>query len=380
ASTWQQAGRAGRRAGASVAVLLASSNPIDQYIVNHPDYFFEKSPESGVVDPNNLLILLSHIKCAAFELPFEDDEKFGVETTREILEYLEEYKILHHVAGKWHWMTESYPSEAVSLRNATSENVVIIDTTRDERVIGEVNLLDAPMLVHQDAIYIHGGEQYHVDNLDWDRKKAYVHQVKVDYYTDAHTSSDIKVLDLFEEAPIINGHGRRVHGEVSVTHLTADYKKIKFHTHENVGYGKIELPEITMHTSSYWMEFPKDAAEKLTLSQADLGDGLKALAHVMQTVASILLMCDIRDIRAVPMVRSPFSEMPTIYIYDNHPGGVGYSRKLFHLHTDILNAARDLVKKCSCKNGCPSCVGPVLEIGEHGKTSALRLIEVTGIE
>ncbi|MBN2091218.1 DEAD/DEAH box helicase [candidate division KSB1 bacterium] len=374
ASTWQQAGRAGRRSGVSVAVLVASSSPIDQFIINQPEYFFEKSPEAGSIDPNNLIILLSHVKCAAFELPFTDNEKFGVETTREVLEYLEENQILHHVDGKWHWMTEVYPAEQISLRSATPENVVIIDTTEKERVIGEVNLLDAPMLVHHDAIYIHEGHQFHVDKLDWDRKKAYVHQVQVDYYTDAHTSTDIKVLDIFEEQAL--NDGKRVHGEVNVTRLTSDFKKIKFHTHENVGYGKIELPEISMHTTSYWFEFPDDAAKRLSLSSDTLGEGLRSLANVLHHVTAILMMCDIRDIQIVPMVRSPFSQEPTIYIYDNHAGGVGFSRKIYYMHEDLLHAAKDLILKCNCKNGCPSCVGPVLEVGERGKESALELIRL----
>jgi len=372
ASTWQQAGRAGRRNSASVAILVASSAPIDQYIINHPDYFFGKSPEAGVVDPNNLVLLLSHIKCAAFELPFTDGEKFGVETTQEILEYLEENKVLHHAGDRWHWMTDAYPAEAISLRRATPENVVIIDTTRAERVIGEVNLLDAQMLVHTDAIYIHEGQQFHVDKLDWERKKAYVRQVKVDYYTDAHTSTDIQILDVFEEATL--AVGKKAHGEVNVTRLTPDFKKIKFHSHENVGYGKIELPEVSMHTTSYWCEFPDNVAELLNLSNTALGEGLKGLANVLQNVTAILLMCDTRDINSVPMVRSPFSRKPTIYIYENHAGGVGFSRRIFHLHFDILMAASALISNCACRNGCPSCVGPVLEVGEKGKESALNLV------
>lgn len=374
ASTWQQAGRAGRRAGTSLAILVATSAPIDQYIMNQPDYFFEKSPEAGVTDPNNLIILLSHIKCAAFELPFSDDEKFGVETTREILEYLAENGVLHHAGERWHWMTESYPAEAVGLRSATTENVVIIDTTNNERVIGEVNLLDAPMIVHQDAIYIHQGKQFQVDKLDWNRKKAFVRQVAVDYYTDAHTNTDIKVLDVFDEA-VINSC-KKVHGEVTVIKLTPDYKKIKFHTHENIGYGKIELPEVSMHTSSYWCEFPADTAEKLGQARAALGEGLRALANVLQNITAILVMYDPRDIVAIPMVRAPFSRMPTIYIYDNHAGGVGFSRKIFHLHNDLLLAARELIERCGCSAGCPSCVGPVLEVGEDGKKSALNLISL----
>jgi DEAD/DEAH box helicase domain-containing protein len=373
ASAWQQAGRAGRRASASVAVLVASSAPIDQYIVNHPDYFFGRSPESGIVDPNNLILLLDHIKCAAFELPFQDGERFGVDATRDILEYLEENRVLHHREDRWHWMTDAYPAQAVSLRSATPENVVIIDTTQGERVIGEVNLLDAPFMVHTDAIYIHEGVQYHVDRLDWERKKAYVKRAEVDYYTDAQTHTDIEVLDEFESTPLDTG-GLKAHGEVNVRLLTTDFKKIKFGSHENVGYGVIELPEISKHTTAYWWEFPDDIADRLEMAQSALGDALKALANVLQNVVPIFAMCDVRDIRAVPMVRAPMTQRPTIYVYDNIAGGVGLSRKIYQMHDDLKVAARELILACGCDSGCPSCVGPMLEVGEKGKEGALRLV------
>ncbi|MFQ5823589.1 MAG: DEAD/DEAH box helicase [bacterium] len=386
ASAWQQAGRAGRRAEASVAILVASSAPIDQYIINHPDYFFGKPPESGVVDPNNLVILLDHIKCGAFELPFVENENFGVETTHEILAYLEENRVLHYVSplphesdekqepGKFHWMTDAYPAEAVSLRSATPENVVIIDTTNEERVIGEINLLDAPIMLHNNAIYIHESKQYHVDKLDWERKKAYVHQVGVDYYTDAHTDTSLRVLDIFEEAEIPDG--KKGYGEVNVHWQTTKYKKLKFETHENIGFGKVELPELEMHTTAYWWEFQSNIGEKFQLTQTTLGDGLKALANVLRTVVAIFMMCDPKDIRTVPMVRAPMSQCPTIFVYDNHAGGVGFSRKIFNLHDAIKKAALELIKSCACDSGCPSCVGPVLEVGEKGKESAVALLNL----
>jgi DEAD/DEAH box helicase domain-containing protein len=313
ASAWQQAGRAGRRSDSAAAIMVASSAPVDQYVVNHPDYFFGQPPESGVADPNNLVILMSHLKCAAFELPFSDAEKFGygktrVEATHEILEYLEENKVLHHAEGRWHWMTDAYPAEAVGLRTATPENVVIVDTTNEERVIGEVNLLDAPMMLHDDAIYIHEATQYHVDKLDWDRRKAYVKQVEVDYYTDAHTDTSIHVLEVFEQTdlPAIV-EMKKAHGEVNVNCQTTKFKKLKFGSHENIGYGPVELPEIGMHTTAYWWEFPTDMADRLQVAQSALGDALKALANALQGVAATYLMCDERDSRAVPRVRAPLT-------------------------------------------------------------------------
>ncbi len=377
ASTWQQAGRAGRRETVSVAIVVSTSGPLDQYIVNHPEYFFESAPEMGIVDPNNLIIILSHLKCAAFELPFKVGEKFGMDATDELLNYLEEHRVIHKSEDQYHWTSESYPAEEVSLRRAAPDNVVIIDTTNQDRVIGETDLFGAPMLLHEEAIYIHESQQYHVDKLDWDRRKAYVHQVSVDYYTDAQTKTDIKIIDTFDWAPVPGG--QKGHGEVSVTSLATLFKKIKFGTHENVGAGKIHLPEMTMHTTAYWWELKEDAKELLNLSEANLGDGLKALGNVFENVLPIWVMTDPKDLRTIPMLRSPFSQKPTIYVYEFTPGGVGYSKKIFGIHTDLLLAAEDLIHKCVCKTGCPSCVGPVLEVGEKGKESALKLLAL-GLE
>jgi DEAD/DEAH box helicase domain-containing protein len=373
ASAWQQAGRAGRREALSVAVMVATSGPLDQYIINHPEYFFQKQPEMGIVDPNNLIILLSHLKCAAFELPFRRGEKFGGDATEEMLSYLEEHQVVHQSGDQYHWTSEAYPAEEISLRRAAPDNVVIIDTTEAERVIGELDLFSAPMLVHDEAIYIHEGKQFHVDKLDWERRKAYVKQVDVDYYTDSHVKSDIRVIDKFEQAPVSGG--AKGHGEVSVTTLATLFKKIKFETHENVGAGKIHLPEMTMHTTAYWWELDDTIQNTLSLDQANLSDGIKAVGNVLENVVPLWIMTDPRDLRTIPMLRSPFSSKPTIYIYEHTPGGVGYSRKIFGLHMDILRAALEVIHSCGCTSGCPSCVGPVLEVGEKGKESAGRILE-----
>ncbi|MBN2415794.1 DEAD/DEAH box helicase [bacterium] len=372
ASTWQQAGRAGRRADQSVAVLVASSSPLDQYIISQPDYFFQRPPESGIIDPDNLLILLSHLKCAAFELPFRKGERFGIDATDELLAYLEDHDVVHQSEDRYHWSSETYPAEEISLRRAAPDNVVIIDTTGKEQVIGEIDLFSAPMMVHDEAVYIHEGRQFHVDRLDWDRRKAYVHEVKTDYYTDAEMKTDIRVLDVFEHTEISSG--LRGHGEVSVTNLATLYKKIKFGTHENVGSGRIHLPEMTVHTAAYWWELDDRFLRATGLTDADVSDGLKGLAHIFRHVAPVWVMTDPLDLRTVPMLRSPFSQNPTIYIYEFTPGGVGYSRKLYNLHQQLLQAARSLIGHCSCTDGCPSCVGPTLESGSKSKVSALKIL------
>ncbi len=374
ASSWQQAGRAGRRNKVSAAVLVASSAPIDQFLINHPEYFFAQPPENGIIDPNNLIILMSHIKCAAFELPFRDGETFGVDSIDEILRFLEEHHILRHVDGRWHWTADVYPAEEISLRSASPENVIIIDVTDHAKVIGEIDLQSAPLVVYEGAIYIHESRQYTIEQFDYENQKAYGREVDVDYYTDAESKTTIKVLDV--AARTENASGGKAHGEVSVTTLPVMYKKIKFHTHENIGTGRIHLPEQEMHTTSYWLDFRPDSIESAGIGESDLGGGLKALSNVLVNVAPIYIMCDPRDICSVSMVRSPFTQRPTIFIYDNYPGGVGYSQKIFRLHETLLEVARELMTRCGCQNGCPSCVGPALEVGETGKKSALRLLEM----
>jgi DEAD/DEAH box helicase domain-containing protein len=372
ASTWQQAGRAGRRTDVSVAILVANSSPLDQFIIHQPDYFLSQSPESGIVDPNNLIILVSHIKCAAFELPFSDDEKFGVEATEKILAHLEEQRLLHHVDGKWHWTAEVYPAEQVSLRSAAPENFVILDSTDRNRIIGEMDYFSAPVFLYKDAIYLHGADQYQIEELDWDGKKAYAKEVEVDYYTDAITKTDLKVLEVAQKSQ--EPTGNRAHGEVSVTTLATMYKKIKFRTHENVGFGQINLPEQEMHTTAFWFEFPAEVASKLDLSTEDLGGSLRGVANVLRNVAPLWVMCDPKDIRAFPQVKSPFSDLPTVYVYDNYPQGVGFSQKLFHLSRDLWKACEEMIQSCGCTDGCPSCVGPKMEVGERGKGGALKLV------
>lgn len=373
ASTWQQAGRAGRRTDCSVAILVANSSPLDQFIIHHPQYFFTRSPESGIVDPNNLMILVNHLKCAAFELPFNDGEDFGVAVTERILAHLEEQKILHHVDGKWHWTAEVYPAEQVSLRSATPENFVILDSTDRNKIIGEMDYFSAPIFLHQDAIYLHGADQYQIEKLDWEGKRAYAKEVEVEYYTDAITKTDLKVLEVTEKSE--GAAGNRAYGEVSVTTLATMYKKIRFSTHENVGFGKIDLPQQEMHTTAFWFGFPVDIAFKLGLSGEELGGSLKALANVLRNVAPLWVMCDPKDIRTFPQVKSPFSDRPAIYVYDNYPGGVGFSEKLFNLSSDLWKACEGMIQSCGCTDGCPSCVGPKMEVGERGKAGALKLTQ-----
>lgn len=374
ASTWQQAGRAGRRNNVALVVLVATSAPIDQYIINHPEYFFDQAPESGTVDTHNLVIVTSHIKCAAFELPFVGGEAFGLDaaSTGEILDYLTEQRILRKVKDKWHWSTDTYPASEISLRTAAPGNVVILDTSDNGRVIGEIDFFAAPTEVYQNAIYLHQSKQYTIDNLDLEDRKAYARPVEVDYYTDAEMKVDVKVLDLFAQGEDVGA--QKCWGELSVTWLPTIYKKIKFGTHDNVGWGEIHLPEQTMSTMGYWIEFPDDTGGRFGMPQEDLGEALNALANALRQVAPVQVLCDPRDIRALAMLRAPFSEKPTVYLYETYPGGVGSSEKLFAHNDRMLDAVAALLQDCPCRNGCPSCVGPATETGTHGKSGTLKLV------
>jgi DEAD/DEAH box helicase domain-containing protein len=401
ASTWQQAGRAGRRAGQSLAVLIARSNPMDQFIVENPDYFFTRSPEACRVNPDNLLILLHHIKSAAFELPFEEGERFGNEDLMELLAYLEEKGVLHRVDKRWHWAAESYPADEVSLRTINPENVVVVDTTdaAHHTVIAEVDWDSAFTTVHDDAIYMVESQQYHVDQLDLEGKKAYVRKVDVDYYTDAMTYTGIRVIDGFDKK--MKGTIIVEHGEVHVSRKVVGYKKIKFYTSENVGYGDVNLPEKEMHTTSYWFTTPWDLLNALSLSRSDIVDGLVGLAYCLRHIAAMLVMSDIRDVdwsigdksgewyvrhggnrRVIttspgqPVTVMEDAYDPTVFIFDAYPGGIGFSENLFERHDELITAVRSVITSCPCEHGCPMCVGPLLEVGPSAKIAALQILDL----
>jgi DEAD/DEAH box helicase domain-containing protein len=411
ASTWQRAGRAGRRQGTSAAVLVASSAPLDQFMVQNPDYFFARSPENGYVNPDNLLILLNHLKCAAFELPLREDEKFGALDLRRLCRHLEETGFLHHTHDGWHWLSESYPADALSLRSVSSDNFVIVDNTREPRVIGETDFSSALTTLHEKAIYIQDGVQYHVERLEYEDRKAYVHQVDSEYFTDAISYTKIKILETFDSAPV--GAARKNHGEVQVNTQVVGFKKIKFYTMENVGSGELTLPEQEMHTTAFWLTLSQPMMEALPYSSTDRLDGVNGLANALGAIATLLVMCDARDLGTsvgenaelelaadmAPSVGSAVSGLeadatsqpsepkssanravvrrifePNIYLYDSYPGGVGLSEPLFRMSDSLMEKTHKLIADCPCPMGCPSCVGPAGEIGEKGKEVALQIL------
>jgi DEAD/DEAH box helicase domain-containing protein len=370
AATWQRAGRAGRRSGRSAAVMVASSAPLDQFVVRNPSYFFDASPERALIDPDNLHILVDHVKCAAFELPFTASEQFGRHDVQEILGVLAEQGLVHKTADtSWAWTNESYPADTVSLRSVSSDNFVVVDTTDEAHVIGETDFTSGPATLHPKAIYIVEAKLYQVERLDFDGRKAFVREIDCDYYTDAITYTKVTPIDVFAE------DRQKSHGEVHVVSRVVGFKKIKFYTNENVGSGDLDLPEQQMHTTSYWLTIPSTVMGLLPYASDDRRDGLVGLSFAMRQVAQLLLMCDRHDI-GISIDSMERDASPRIFIYDNYPGGIGFSAPLFDMHDDLLVRTRRLIAECDCDNGCPGCVGPVGNTGPLAKAAALGILDL----
>lgn len=392
AGTWQRLGRAGRRNRRALGVLVATSLPLDQYLVSHPDFFLGASPEQARIDPDQLLIRLDHIRCAAFELPFKDGERFGGPDLAEFLSYLEAAQVLHHEGDTWHWMTDSYPANSVSLRTVAEGNFLVIDTTAGKKqVIAEVDYSSAPMTLYEGAIYMVQARSWQVERLDWLGRKAFVRETTADYYTTAIDYTRLRILERFQETQ--RQHASCAEGEVHVVRRVAGYKKIRFYTHENVGYGKVNLPDQELHTTAVWWQIAPHVLEKAFPSRGQALDGLLGAAYAMHVVATLLTMSELRDLgRAVGNGdgswfaslktdgQGPASSAseepldltgigprfhPAVFLYDNYPGGIGLAAPLFELRAQVVGRARELVTDCRCQYGCPACIGPVLDTDTH---------------
>jgi DEAD/DEAH box helicase domain-containing protein len=445
AATWQRAGRAGRRSGSSCAVLVASSAPLDQFMVRHPDYFFGRTPEHAFIQPDNLEILINHLKCAAFELPIAPDEKFGEVDLADLCARLAAASFLHFAGENYHWTHEAYPADTISLRSATSDNFVIIDISGQPNVIGEIDFPSALVFVHEKAIYLHSGQQYHVEHLDFKERKAYVKRVDVDYYTDAVRYTQVRVLEVAataRESESVLGLPSRAgeategpglarkdlragstrgasgyshsHGDILVRSQVVGFKKIKFFTNETIGDGKLELPENEMHTTSYWITLARPLLESLPFSISERQSGMFGLLHALESVATLQLMCDSRDLGTAigenpPSVHesailSPSGQPgettersgtflehlnstspralheteffePNLYLYDAYPGGIGFSEPLFLSHDLLVQKTLELISSCECEQGCPSCVGPAGDLASRAKKAALAILD-----
>ncbi len=398
AATWQRLGRAGRRNRPSLGVLVASSDPLDQYMVRHPEFFLGRSPEHARIHPDQLLILMDHVRCAAFELPFQDGDVFGAEDLNEMLSYLRDEGLLQRQAGdgvgRWFWVADSYPANAVSLRSVAEGNFVVIDIGDGKQtIIAEVDYSGAPGTLYPGAIYMIQSQPYQVERLDWTGRKAFVRKTRADYYTDAIDYSRLKILEQFDRSRLGGGDEPAVersasaHGEVHLVRRYPGYKKIRYYSHDNIGYGNIDLPDQEMHTTALWWQVHPAVLERALPSRERAIEGFLGAAYALHHVAALRAMAEIRDLgRAVGdgqgswfavlgndgrgQLRGPNNEPldavsggrfePTLFLYDNYPGGVGLSAPLFDAADRLVRDAIGLVDGCDCSAGCPACVGPVL--------------------
>ncbi|MCL6613473.1 MAG: DUF1998 domain-containing protein, partial [Firmicutes bacterium] len=358
ASTWQQAGRAGRGREESLAVYIAQNTPIDQYLVRHPEYFFGRSPETAVVDPDNPHIVLGHIRAAAYELPLgpADLHLFG-RYAPALLELLCEDRQLSPGAGAWYWRGGGFPAGEVSLRNISSETYTIVDVTGGEaRVIGTMDEPSAFQQLHEEAVYLHEGELYFVRKMDTTKRVSFVERADLDYYTQSITEVQVRLeATELEKAWRISRAG---FGDVAVAFKPYLFRKIKFGTKDSIGFGKIDLPVREMATTAFWVVPPASTLRRVRESGRDPIEGLFGVANVLTEVLPLLVMADPTDVGSTVDLAN-FGQA-ALFVYDKYPGGLGFAHKAYDLIEEVFAAALDLVANCPCTEGCPSCVGAPL--------------------
>jgi DEAD/DEAH box helicase domain-containing protein len=390
AAMWQRFGRAGRRGAESICVLVASSAPLDQYLAREPAFLLGAPVEQARIDPDNVEVLISHVKCAAFELPFTRSDAFGslgAAETSDALAFLARHRVVHESGGTFHWAADVYPANDVSLRSVGWDNVVIVDVAHD-RSIAELDWRAAHTMLHEQAIYQHDGECWQVERFDYENHKAFVRHVEPDYWTEAMTYEQVSVIE--ESATGVAAVGPRRApwpsgwGEVAVVEKVVGYKKIKFYTHENAGYGDVRLPEMQMHTTSFWLTLPEAALASAAAGRPAAIDGLRGIGVALETVATLALMCDPRDLGATlgdtgerdgerdsgPDGEAPSAVpgkqrggprpgySPTLFLYEHVPGGTGLAERIWEQRDVLLDRTRHMIETCPCSTGCPACVGP----------------------
>ncbi len=389
ASAWQQAGRSGRRQGDSLAVLLAGNDPVDQYMLRHPDYFFRQSPEHAVVDPENPFVLARHLKAAAFELPLEerDYDRFGP-LAPPIVELLADERQLAKVGDQFFCPGGQNPAVGISLRHMSDNTFSIVlqskATSRkdmfatgapaiescEHHVIANVDSISAPELIHPEAIYLHDGKTYLVRELDLNGKIAYVDRRETDYYTQAVLEHNVLITGQRATSHAIAGASVG-YGDVDVSWQTVAFKKIKFATRENIGLGPVDIPAQNLATTSLWLA-PDDAV-RVAMKQRCLraSEGVVGLRNLAIVALPIVAMCDCRDLGGV--VDSKNLGHSTLILYDRYPGGLGYCEKGFSQIKSLLTLCHEIVSDCPCPDGCPSCVGlPELNPGIHSDPDLMR--------
>jgi DEAD/DEAH box helicase domain-containing protein len=381
ASARQQAGRSGRRGRTGTAVLVARSDPFDQYLLQHPEALVEGRVERAALDPDNRLIFTNHARCASFELPFAEGELLGGSTrTTSVLESLAAPGgPLRKSGGRYHWCDTSFPADSVSLDGMDVDNVAIYDL--DARVVlAEVDRPSSPFFVHEGAIYGHQGDTYYVERFDWDGRRAYVRKVDCDYYTEAEAEVDVRVTH--DEGRAEFGEFAATSGTVLVTTLVPMFKKIRYYTGENVGAGEIRLPSEQMGTGACWIDVGERLASEMRIMEGGRSQALRGVAALLRAVAPVFLRCDRADLRVHAEAHAALTDLPRIVAYDRVPGGVGLAEGVHAALRQIVRAMREIVDSCRCAKGCPGCVGPPGDVGAYGKDVARHLLAglVTAID
>ncbi|MEA3400118.1 MAG: DEAD/DEAH box helicase [Armatimonadota bacterium] len=354
ASTWQQAGRAGRGEDESLVFLVGQNTPMDQYLMVHHDYLFHQTPEEAVVDPDNPHITIGHLRCATHELPLGDEEVSAFGPYADVvLELLEEEGYVSHLEEHWYWASSEYPAADVNLRNISGPVYTIQDDREGERVIGTIDQFSALTQLHDHAVYIHGAETYFVEELDLDQKIVHVDRRDLDYYTQSVQSSQIRIDEVEEETQWL---GATVgFGDVTVTTTIPMFKKIKFATRDSLGFEQLELPPQELETVAMWFVPPERIVGEMMREGMIVGEALIGIANVFVEVAPFFVMCDTQDIGTV--VDASCLGRDTLFVHDRYPGGMGFAHRCMQRVDEIMPTIRRVIEECGCEDGCPSCVG-----------------------
>lgn len=377
ASLWQQAGRAGRSGQGALAVMVARDDPLDTYLVHHPEAIFDQPVESTVLDPDNPYVLAPHLCAAAAELPLteEDLALFGP-ATRELLPQLEAAKLLRRRAHGWHWTRRESAADLADIRGGGGRPVQIVEVGTG-RLLGTVDANAAHGSVHTGAVHLHQGRTYLVRDLDLEDSVALVEQATPSYSTTARDTTAISVLETDAEIPW--GDGRLCYGSVEVTNQVVSFLRRRLITGEVLGETKLDLPPRTLRTRAVWWTVTEDQLDAARINPEQLGGALHAAEHASIGMLPLFATCDRRDIGGVSIPLHPDTLLPTVFVYDGHPGGAGFAERGFHTARQWLAATREAIDACECEAGCPSCIqSPKCGNGNEPlhKRAALRLLTV----
>lgn len=357
ASLWQQAGRAGRGSGSSLAILVGLDNPLDQYFMRHPDQLFGRPHEHALIDPGNIYVLEQHLPCAAHEMPLSpaDEAQFGHGFV-EAMVNLENEGVVTYETGhdKWYYRGKGYPAQHVSIRSIGSRPIVLVEGGKKRKQLEEIDEASAFSRVHPGAIYMHQGESYMVTELDLQKGQATLVPAQVDYYTQVHERSDIDIVRSMRHTQM--SHCTVFWGAVRVSEQVVGYRRVRQFSEANLGETPLEMPINTFETRAIWWDVPAEWANHLSRRGWDFLGGLHAVEHVAIGMLPLFAMCDRWDIGGLSTPMHPATERPQIFIYDGHPGGVGIAEQGFNLLVDLWEATLATIKECPCDDGCPSCI------------------------